>query len=254
MHRRELIVSTALAFTLAACNSTTTPPPDTPDFPVSGEILNVGDTPLPNTISLVAVHPDAYSTPPTPVSALATAYGDLLGIATSAVAEDGSFEWDLGDGSDIPAAFFAPATQAVLVPGFTTDVTCSSTASAPVSVLRSYVFPGALFVPVGIVGPLSHNGNFAVGAAVYTDAPSLDPAPTEPFRLKTWIYAKGDVSITGSCVFDNGTDPVEEVVTIDLDLEEGWNEITSLVDADAGTSAITNDPFTGAWLFFPGAI
>ena len=162
--RLFLIAPTMLA--VAACNSTSTPPPELPDFPVSGQFLNAGETPMPSTVTLVAIHPDTYETTPVPVSAQSVVYGDLLAIDTSIVGDDGSFEWDLGDGSDIPAGYMAPASQAFVTPAITDDVTCTSTASAAVSVLRSLVFPGAFVSPIGIVGPLSDDANFALGVAI----------------------------------------------------------------------------------------
>lgn len=252
-HMKLLLVA-SVVLVLAACNSTT-PPVDTPDYPVSGKFLNAGDVPMPNFMSLGATHPSVYVTTATALDAQAVDYGSLLAIASSPVAADGSFEWDLGDGSDIPAGYMSPANQAFQVPPFVADVTCISMASAPVSVLRSFVIPGGMITPVGIVGPLSGSGAFAEGVAIYTDVTSLTPAPTEPFNIRSWIFASGDVTITASCQLDNGVDPVTDVVTVDVDLTAGWNEVTALVDGDAMTTSVSDEPFdNGAWLFLPGTL
>lgn len=247
MRSLRLFVMAAAVLAVAACNSTSTPPPETPDFPVSGKFLNAGDVPGPTTVSLVAIHPDQYATMSTGLGPQGVVYGNLLAIATSSVAADGSFEWDLGDGSDIPAGYMAPASQAMQVPP-DFDVTCSTTASAAVSVMRTYMQPGYLMAPLTLVGPVS-DLNFTDGVGIYTDLMSYDPAPTEPYHVKTWMFTEGDVNISGGCDLDNGTDPVTEVITIDLDLVEGWNEVYAVADPVAGTLEVNNEAFEGSWLF-----
>ena len=63
------------------------------------------------------------------------------------------------------------------------------------------------------------------------------------------MYSEGDVTISGGCDLDNEVDPVTEVVSIDLDLVKGWNEVYAVADPDAGTLDVNNEAFEGAWLF-----
>ncbi len=248
MRSLRLFVMAAAVLAVAACNSTTTPPPETPDFPVTGKLLNAGDVPMPTTVSLVAIHPDQYTMMSSGLDPLSIVYGNFLAIATSPVAANGSFEWDLGDGSDIPAGYMAPASQALRVPPVFADITCSTTASAAVSVMRSFMQPGSLMAPLAVLGPVS-DLTYADGLAIYTDLSSYDPALTEPYHAKNWLYSEGDVTITGGCDLDNGVDPVMQVVSIDLDLVEGWNEVYAVADPDAGTLDVNNEAFEGAWLY-----
>lgn len=202
---------------------------------------------MPTSASLIAVHPDLYAVSASAVIAQAVEYGSILAISTATLAADGSFEWDLGDGSDIPAAYMTSASQAFTTPAYDTDMSCSSTASAPVSVLRTFLLPDSI-VPAGVLGPLSGNLNYATGIFYYTDAATLNPVPATPYRLKTWVFSEGEVSIDGACVFDDGMNPPEVVTGIDVYLVEGWNEVIANIDPVSGTSQINNEPFEGAWV------
>ncbi|HZW99667.1 MAG TPA: hypothetical protein VFF10_06350 [Trueperaceae bacterium] len=247
MRFAKVLLLPAAILLLAACTSTTQPPVETPEYLVEGKLLNAGDVPMPNVASFIAIHPGLYAVSTSAIASQAVEYDGILAISSSQLEADGSFEWDLGDGSDIPAAYLTSASQAFQTPAYNTDTTCSSTASAAVSVLRSFVLPDSV-VPAGALGPLTDSLNFASGIVYYTDAASLMPLPAVPYRLKTWVFAEGDVSIEGACVFDDGMNPVAEVATIDLDLVEGWNEVTANIDPVSGTSVINNESFEGAWL------
>jgi hypothetical protein len=212
---------------------------------VSGTVINVGDLPLPTVISLVATNPSAY-TFSSGLSPQSQEYeGKWLALDTDILDVDGKFEWDLGDGSDIPSSYLAPAGQAVQ--SVTGDVTCTSTASKPVQVLRVWLTPGAL-APVANLGPLSSDGPYWDGIVLYTDAPSIDPAPTEPYKVGSFTFAADDVTVQGSCVLDDGVNPPETVVDIDLALVAGWNQIVMDVDPVTATATLTDGTFEGAWL------
>lgn len=245
MHFRNLLFVTAATLLLAACNNGQ---PPVAGLTVEGQVANPSEVPRPNFLSLVAVHPDQFALPPEAIRSLAVDYDGLLAVASSPVAEDGSFEWEFGDGSSIPVAYMAPASKAFQSPD--ADTTCEATASTPVSVLRSFVDQEGLFTPLAMLGPLTEQASHGEGLVLYSD---IDLAGGgDSFKLKTWLYADGDVSIVGECVNDNGADPAKVVITIDVELDEGWNEVYVDVDHITGTASVSNEPFDGTWRYYEG--
>src|SRR5690606_1519341 len=102
--------------------------------------------------------------------------------------------------------------------------------------------------PVANLGPLSSDGPYWDGIVLYTDAPSIDPAPTEPYKVGSFTFAADDVTVQGSCVLDDGVNPPETVVDIDLAWVAGWNQIVMDVDPVTATATLTDGTFEGAWL------
>lgn len=250
MRDAKVLVTLPVLLALAACS--TPQPPETgpePVFPVAGKVENFDEVPVPTFVSLVAIDHAILGPAASAPGARVTEYaGAFLALDSVPLAPDGSFAWDLGDGSDIPDAYLAEAAQAFGGP----DAACSLTASGSTPVLKTMVVSGLLY-PIGVLGPLSEGAAYWDGSLLYTDAASVSPPPTTPFRTGTWTYAAEAVSIEGTCVVDRVLDP-DLTVTIDVDLEAGWNALTMATDPDADTATVTTGTFEGAWLALPAGV
>ena len=245
MRRHSIPFVLAALLALSACSTPQPPSEPEPVYPVSGKVINVGDLPVPTVISLVATNPSTYGFA-TGLSPLSRDYeGKWLALDSDVLDADGNFEWDLGDGSDIPAAYLAPAGQAFQ--SLFGDVTCTTTASKPVQVLRVWMTSGAM-VPTASLGPLTASGTYSDGLVVYTDAPSIDTVPSEPFKMGSFTFAADDVTVQGSCVLDDGVNPAKTVIDIDVELVSGWNQIVMEVDPTEEFATVTDGTFEGAWL------
>lgn len=235
----------AAVFALTAC-AAPQPPPEAPqpDYALSGKVANPADLPLPNFVSYVTVQPSYFQ----PALADVTEYpGGLLAIDSAPLTKDGAFAWDLGDGSDVPAPYFALANQAFVF--LAEEVTCDLSATKLVPVLRVHFSPTQV-VPTAILGPLSQGTAFADGQLVYTDQPAFPPPAGTAYRLGAWVYAVDEVTVEGSCLYDDGVDPPFAVGTVEVHLAAGWNPITYLTDPAEEMVTITDGAFEGQWVAY----
>lgn len=245
MRRLSLVASLALALTLSSCSRPAPPAEPAPSFPVSVKVANFAELPMPNYASFGVVNLLGLTAASAGLAPQATEYsGFLLALDTVPIGPDGTFTWDLGDGSDIPASYMALAMAAFDGP----ETTCSLSASnASAQVLRTVPSP-LLVSPVGLVGPLTHGTLYSDGALFYTDSAGFSLEPTSAVRHATWTFASDPVSIEGECVHDDGVGPAT-TIAVDLDLEAGWNSVVLAYDPAAHAATLTSGTIDGAWLF-----
>lgn len=216
-------------------------------YTVNGYISDMTYFPLPNTLSIVALHSSAFAP-------LSTEYdGQFLVVANSIVDQEGNFELNFSE--SIPAKYLSTAANAINLPPYVdpADSYCTLSGTTTNRVLRSWMISSGIMVPFGIAGAVSQNLMAADGIVLYTTLEDLMGPPVGEFSIGTWMYAEGPNTITGGCFEDDGIE-VTQFATINLELEQGWNPLQVTMDAGEGTISIQVNEFEGNWVFAPGGL
>lgn len=192
------------------------------------------------------VEPDP-SVPPVLGAGLAIATADALmgptaftevqpGLYLGPVApigSDGSISVTLPAPDDVPAATLSPVTS--FFPALETAADCELVASAPATMATPL-----LFQLVTIPGVYLTTFDSGFLPALLTDNSTnplaIPPEELESIALYSYVYADGPTTITtagSDCLVDSIIAPFE----FDVELKQGWNQISFLVDYD-----VSNNP------------
>lgn len=137
------------------------------------------------------------------------------------VGPDGSVSVTLPAPADVPATVLADVTG--LFPALESAVDCELTASAPSTKVTPFIFE--LFTVPGVV--LSSFGGLM--PAVLSDSESnpysIPEEELDLLTLYTYLYADGPSTVVSSGT-DCSTTGIAAPVAFDLELVEGWNQVT----------------------------
>lgn len=221
MARSGSLVAFVVAFALAACSA-----PAAGSAPEARTTLTgtyFGDpTLLPMAVSLLVAEPEAGPAALAPSQVVELTPG-VHAIATTVVPQSGAVVIDLPLASELPDVLRVPAPNAVvgaLPAGCTVAASSATVRVTPFEIASTF-------------GPNLVGGFTAAGPRILLLTPTpvnwADPG-LDALTLLGWVHAEAPVSFatSGTCA-DASLD-----LTVDLDLERGWNRIGMRIDGLSG--------------------
>ena len=151
---------------------------------------------------------------------------------TAPIGADGSVTVTLPAHADIPDVLFG--TAGTFLVQVTELADCSLIASAPAVRVMNAVFE-LLTVPG--MGVLTVDGFVpALATDTYVDLSVADMQTLYASKFQTWVYSEGAVTVHTE---GSGCETVGNGVDVDVDLVEGWNQLSWGIVVDTDTDTVT---------------